>query len=157
MPRLPRHGLAIGLLAALSVGLAPAGCGDDQDPEGAKDLLQRIRDDDYRSWTRAPGYAERKTSSAPHGDQVEIFVNDVVERALEGGEDAWPVGSIIAKDGYDDAGDLVLIAAMEKLEDGWYWAEWDAETDEADYSGRPSVCIDCHSTGDDYVRAFGLP
>ena len=67
------------------------------------------------------------------------------------------MGSIVAKDGYADDGSAVLIAAMEKREDGWYWAEWDAETDESEYSGRPGLCIDCHSSGADYVRAFGFP
>lgn len=149
-----------GRLAASTVALLGAlSCGDDQDPGGAVDLLQRLRDEDYRGWDRAPGYGERRTSSAPHGDQVEIFVNDVVVEALTAGAsiDAWPVGSIVAKDGYTDDGGLDLIAAMEKREDGWYWAEWDGETDESIYSGKPSLCIDCHASGADYVRAFGLP
>jgi hypothetical protein len=148
-----------GLPVAALVLLGALSCGDDQDPDGAVDLLQRLRDEGYRDWDRAPGYPERRASSAPHGDQVEIFVNDVVVEALGAGAslDKWPVGSIVAKDGYTDDGTLDLIAAMEKREDGWYWAEWDGETDESIYSGKPSVCIDCHASGADYVRAFGLP
>lgn len=154
--------LRVNLAAVVVLGGMVAGvvsCGDDQDPEGAVDLLQRLRDDDYRAWERAPGYPERRASRAPHGDQVEIFVNDVVVEALTTGAslDAWPVGSIVAKDGYADDGTLDLVAAMEKREDGWYWAEWDGENDESIYSGKPSICIDCHASGADYVRAFGLP
>jgi len=143
----------------LATALLAISCGDDQDPEGAKDLLQRVRDDGYTKWARAPGYDERRASSAPHGDQVDIFVNDVVEGALASGDglEAWPVGSIIAKDGYDDDGTLALIAVMEKRNDGWYWAEYDGESDESIYSGKPAVCIDCHASGDDEVRAFSLP
>ncbi len=67
----------------------------------------------------------------------------------------WPLGSWIIKDGYD--GDtLELVATMEKREAGWFWAEYDAEGSAA-YSGSPAVCTDCHSSGADYVRAFGFP
>ncbi len=148
-----RLGLALGLLSLV------ASCGDDQDPAGAASLLQRLRDQSYQEWDRAPGYGERRTSSAPHGDQVEIFVNDVVADSLGAGQalESWPVGSIVAKDGYADDGSLDLIAAMEKREDGWYWAEWDGDDDTSIYSGKPAICIDCHASGADSVRAFGLP
>ena len=148
--------MILGVLG-LSVGLFA--CGDDQDPEGAADLLQRLRDDDYQSWARGPGYAERRVSFAAHGDEVEIFVNEVAAKALssDDGLETWPVGSIIAKDGYDEDGTHLLVAAMEKRADGWYWAEWDAESGTSDYSGKPGICIDCHASGSDYVRAFSLP
>ena len=143
------------LLASL---FAVVSCGDDQDPAGAKDLLQRVRDEGYTKWARAPGYEDRKTSSAPHGDEVEIFVNEIVAEALAAGESIseWPVGSIVAKDGYTEDGELDLIALMEKRDDGWYWAEYDGDG-ESIYSGKPSICIDCHASGSDYVRAFSLP
>ena len=146
------------ILLATSL-LAVVSCGDDQDPEGAKDLLQRVRDEGYTEWARAPGYDSRRTSSAPHGDEVEIFMNDVVAKARADGASLseWPVGSIVAKDGYTEDGELELIALMEKRDDGWYWAEYDAETGESDYSGKPSICIDCHASGADFVRAFSLP
>lgn len=149
----------LSVAALIPLVLALSGCGDDQDPEGAASLLDRLRSEDYRSWQRAPGYPERRASTAPHGDEVEIFVNDVVATALADGAalEEWPVGSIVAKDGYDEGGGLELVAAMEKRDDGWYWAEWDGETDESIYSGKPSTCIDCHASGADYVRAFGFP
>jgi len=62
---------------------------------------------------------------------------------------------IIAKDGFDGS-DLEITAIMEKRRDGWYWAEFDDDGD-PDYSGRPDVCIDCHASGSDFVRAFRLP
>ena len=55
-----------------------------------------------------------------------------------------------------DGSDLELVAVMEKRDDGWFYAEFDGEG-EADYSGKPAVCTDCHESGDDYVRAFSLP
>jgi hypothetical protein len=142
------------LLVVLSL---VAGCGDNQDDAGARALLKRVQSESYREWQRAPGYEARRSSNAPHGGAVEIYVNDVVAEllALETPIDTWPIGSLIAKDGYS-GGSLELTALMEKREDGWYWAEYDDDGDPA-YSGHPDLCIDCHRSGSDFVRAFGFP
>jgi hypothetical protein len=134
-----------------------AGCGDNQDDEGARALLARIRADRYTTWDRAPGYERRRASSAPHSESVDVYVNDLIAEVLAVGEPvpSWPEGSIIAKDGFAGS-DLELIAVMEKRADGWFWAEYDDDGD-PDYSGRPEVCTDCHRSGSDYVRAFRLP
>jgi Cytochrome P460 len=146
----------LSLSTVLWLGIAAVGCGDNQDPGGARELWTQIHELDYRSWQRAPGYAERRASNAPHSDAVEIFVNDVVTQALSAGPAAsWPVGSLIVKDGWDGE-TLQLVAVMEKRASGWYWAEYDGSGDAA-YSGSPTLCIDCHRSGADFVRAFGLP
>jgi len=130
-----------------------AACGDDQDPKGARELLDRVRAEDYPAWTRAPGYETRRSSRAPHSESVDIYINEVVVTALEADPpvEAWPVGSIIVKEGWD-GGDRELIALMEKREDGWFWAEFFGS--DSKYSGKPELCIDCHRSGDDFVRAF---
>jgi hypothetical protein len=143
-------------LALVPLALAVAGCTDDQDPEGAMELWDRVHAEGYQSWQRAPGYETRRPTDAPHADEVEIFVNPVVVEALAGPAiTSWPVGSLIAKDGYAD-GEIDLVALMEKRSDGWFWAEYDADG-ESSYSGKPDICIDCHSSGADLVRAFGFP
>jgi len=146
------HQLAFICLTALALG-----CGDNQDDPGARDLLARVKADRYRSWDRAPGYEKRRDSNAPHSNAVDIYVNDIVAEvlALSAHDGAWPVGSIIAKDGFD-GGDLEITALMEKREDGWFWAEYDDEGN-PDYSGHPDICINCHQSGSDFVRAFRLP
>lgn len=132
-----------------------SGC-HNQDEAGAEALWESFHDEDYRSWERAPGYPGRTPSSAAHGDAVEIFINDVLADALAGGKlGAWPEGSRIVKDGYED-GEPHLVAAMEKRADGWFWAEYDPDG-EVNYSGAPKVCTNCHGSGADYVRAFGFP
>jgi len=151
-----KHVLMASMLALLAVG-----CGDDQDPEGAQELFDRIHEQDYRSWERAPGYAARQPSDAPHSDAVDIYVNDVIAAAIAAGEplQEWPLDSLIVKDGFNADDELDLIAAMEKRQGGWFWVEYtdpDAGGD-AKYSGEPEICIDCHQSGSDYVRAFGLP
>ena len=139
------------LLLALAAA-ATAGCGDDQDPQGAKAFWDKIHAESYRSWARAPGYETRKPTNAPHSDEVDIYLNPTMADALASGAATFPVGSIIAKDGYNGS-EHAIIAAMEKRDAGWYWAEWDADSaGEADYSGAPAICTDCHASGKDYVR-----
>ncbi len=136
--------------------LALAGCGQDDDPAGAEALWNDIHAQKYTTWTRAPGYETRRPTSAPHGDEVAIYVNDVVAKALEGAAiSAWPEGSVIVKDGFE-GGELDIVAAMEKRADGWFWAEWSADGGSM-FSGKPSTCTDCHASGGDFVRAFALP
>jgi hypothetical protein len=138
-----------------------AGCGGDdedknQDPAGADQLWARIHQESYRTWERAPGYEQRRESSAPHGDHVDIYVNETLAGALAGPPlTSWPVGSLVVKDGFRGT-DPYLVAAMEKRADGWYYAEWSASGG-AKYSGRPSLCTGCHVQGQDNLRAFPLP
>lgn len=133
-----------------------ASCGDNQDDAGARALLSQVKADQYRTWSRAPGYERRRSSNAPHSDAVDIYINATVEETLSANDvTEWPVGSIIAKDGFSGS-DHELTALMEKRDDGWFWAEYDSDGDPA-YSGKPDICIDCHRSGSDGVRAFRLP
>jgi|GEM_PF-1400783 len=111
----------------------------------------------YRSWNRAPGFPKRHISTSAHGDEVDMYVNDVVQKVFDEKKKitSWPVGSVIMKDGYKN-GKLRLIAWMEKRADGWVWIEWDDKMKPL-YQGRPSICTGCHSAGDDFVRAFSFP
>lgn len=156
---MPRPSTALLALLVLPTCLLTA-CGDDQEPAAARALKRRIYELDYRSWRRAPGYETRQDARAPHSDYVDIYVNDVVTAALDAGEplDAWPVGSLIVKDGFERFNDSrpEIIAVMEKRDDGWFWAEY-FDDDDAKYSGQPDICLDCHDSGNDYVRAFALP
>lgn len=146
--------------ALLVVASLLAGCRQNDDPGGAESLWEQVgaTTSAYRaSWRRAPGYEQRRPSDAPHKDEVEIFVNPTVAAALDAKQaiTSWPVGSVIVKEGFDGS-DRELVAIMEKRADGWYWAEYDGSGDPL-YSGRPSLCIDCHASGADGVRAFGFP
>ncbi len=154
--RFPLRFPSLPLLVPLALCLAVA-CGDNQDDAGARKALASAEDQSYRSWDRAPGWPGRTESDAPHGGSVDIYINDVIADALAVGEPLklWPQGSMIVKDGWDGS-DLELIALMEKRSDGWFYAEYDDEGDPI-YSGHPDVCIDCHTRGSDFVRAFRLP
>jgi hypothetical protein len=139
------------LLAAL------AGCGGNEDPDGARALLAKLQAANYRSWPRAPGWETRQPTSAPHAEDVDIFVDPKTAKLFADGTKltSWPVGTTIVKDGWD-GDDLEIIAVMEKREDGWYWAEFNGSGKPL-FSGRPSICTNCHDGGADFVRAFGFP
>lgn len=136
-----------------------AGCAEDKntDPEGASALLKRLQTEDYRSWTRPPGWESRKKAASPHSDEVEIYVSSAVVDVLtrKVAAKTWPVGSIVVKDGFK-AGRHDLTAVMEKREDGWFYAEFGSDGTPL-FSGQPSVCVQCHETGADFIRAFGFP
>jgi len=146
----------LALTAALSV-MACAGDDENQDEDGALQLLARARAENYREWVRPPGWETRMPSNAPHGAAVDIYVNETVVAALGSATPlhAWPEGSTTVKDGWNGA-ELRLIAIMDKRSDGWYWAEYDA-SGEPTYSGHPATCTNCHASGSDFVRAFRLP
>ena len=151
---------ACGLLAGLLAGILLVACGDagPVDATGGRALLERVQTDDYRTWQRAPGWATRAPSIAGgHGGQLDIYVNDVVASVLDRGEHVSELraGSTIVKDVWDGM-TLHAIAIMDKRQDGWYWAEFDAKS-AVSASGHPQGCITCHERGDDFVRAFVLP
>ena len=141
------------LLAATAL----VGCGDNQDPDGADSFWSAIHAAKYTDFAHAPGYETKQPTSAPHDDEVLIYVNDIVTSALNGGKPltAWPDGSLIVKDAHE-SGAVTVVAAMEKRSGAWYWAEWSADG-AAKYSGKPALCVDCHESGGDFVRAFPLP
>ena len=143
--------------------LVLSACGQDDDPEGARVLWAKINaGPGFRSWDRAPGFPTRKPSFTAHASAVEIFVNADLSSALATPRTTslaeWPVGSVIVKEGF--SGDSrKLVAVMEKRAEGWFWAEYDDGGD-SKYSGRPSVCTDCHDNRkgySDWVYAFELP
>jgi hypothetical protein len=154
-------------VAIVSVATFASACGQDDDPDGARVLWDKVNaGPGFRAWQRAPGYATRKPSFTSHAKAVEIFVSPEVSTSLAPPPTAravaaWPVGSIVVKEGFSsvNGGARKLVAVMEKRADGWFWAEYDDEG-ESTYSGRPSVCVDCHShrkSFSDWVYSFELP
>lgn len=144
-------------LALVALTASLAACRDNSESDAAVELLSDVKEQQYQSWARAPGYETRKPAASPHGDEVDIFVNDVVSAALGGPAlAAWPDGSIIVKDGYAASGELEVVAVLAKEDGGWFWAEYDADGAPL-YSGEPAVCTGCHASGGDFVRAFALP
>jgi len=138
--------------AGLAVALATTACRDNQDPEGAADLWNRVQASGYRAFPRPRGYAVREPSFTLHGGSVDIFLNPTLAAASKSPVriTEWPIGSMIIKDGYSGKSDsLSIVAVMEKQADGWYFAEYSGDG-EVLFSGKPKVCTDCHDARKDY-------
>jgi hypothetical protein len=145
--------IVVGLLAISACGRAEAG-----------DIRDEIEEDDYRNtYARAPGWESGRLPSdgGPHGAFVDIYVNDVMQEAIEANEpiDRWPEGSIIVKDGWSaqEGGDYEFLSFMERRSDGWFWAEYNDRGRLVSAGLDDSTCTGCHESGDDSVRAFALP
>lgn len=152
-----------GRLPALVTVLVTLGVACAEDDTEALALLDEIVAADYRgTFDRAPGYETPLVpSDGPHGTHVDIYVDSTVAEALvaDPAPTAWPEGSIIVKDAWNDAAgeDLRFIAVMEKRGDVWYWAEFN-DDDEVVVAGLDTGrCTGCHDSGMDQVRAFDLP
>ncbi len=151
-----RSAWALPLVCALA---CLAGCYDNQQPIAADELWQRIHEQGYRDFAHAPGYdSGPKPTSPAHGDLADIYINDVVVKALDddGPLTGWPSGSLIVKDVFDDEGPLTFVVVMDKQSDGWFFAEYDPDGD-ALFSGQPDTCLGCHKPANDRVLAFSLP
>lgn len=152
---------AVGGLLAMLAGCLVGACGGNEAPDEARSLLAEVREAGYREWSRAPGYENRRPTAAPHGDEVDIYVNGDLAAAVTKGAPsvgAWPVGSIVVKDGWDEDGaTLEIIAVMEKRSDGWFFAEYHGESGDPDFSGRPAICLDCHVRDAHYDRILAFP
>jgi hypothetical protein len=156
------------VLGALAVLTAlTAACGQDDDPDGARVLWEKVNAaPGFATWQRAPGYATRMPSFTAHANAVEIFVSPEVSTTLATPTNGmpvttWPVGSILVKEAFSSVsgGSRKAVAIMEKRADGWFWAEYD-DSGTSTYSGHPTVCVDCHAhrkSYSDWVYSFELP
>src|SRR5207253_5819231 len=107
------------LLLAAVIGAAACG-GQDDDPNGAKELYAKINAaPGFQAWSRAPNYGTRMPSNTVHGRSVDVYVSKEVSAVLAGPKaiTTWPVGSVIVKDGYCRCGNRDSIAVMEKRAD----------------------------------------
>jgi hypothetical protein len=122
------------------------------DEAGARSLWERLHSADYRSWQRAPGWETPKPTIRPHGETAEIFLNPTLDAARKTSAlTRWPDGSVIVKESQAS-----VLAALEKTEGNWYYAEWRANGDVL-YAGVPDVCTNCHDAGEDQLFSLGLP
>ncbi len=156
------------LSAALALSAAPALTACDGEtgftPAPDHELLTQVQNEKYREWSRVPGRDMRLPTNAPHGHQVEIFINAPLVDALANadglGRTSWPEGSTAVLEGFVDGvtTDLEQVVIMQKRYGVWYWEQYQGDDFESPrFSGRPGVCLGCHNTGQDFTRSFGLP
>lgn len=162
----PGAAVSLATVTALSCGLLLACAAepgepapDVEDRAAAEALWARLQAIGYRDFPRPPGYEERQPAEGPHGVAIDLFVNDVVDEALgaePGSLAAWPERSLIVKEAFDAAGELELVAVLEKQDGSFVFAEFDAGGAPL-FHGTPALCLGCHAEGSDQVLAFELP
>jgi hypothetical protein len=122
------------LVATLALACA---CGEaslvHEEHAGARELLELVRTADYPSWTN-----EAIEGDAPHGAWSVVFVDAIMEGALDGEpRERWPDGATIVCEGRELAdGEAALIMIMRKQDDAWTWAQLDADDEPLVFSAR---------------------
>ena len=150
------------LAAAFACGAVACNAGE------SGELRDEIEGDDYRNtYARAPGGEEGRlpAQGGPHGGFIDLYINEVMVDAIADAEasgealTAWPEGSIIVKDGWSamEGGDFEYLSFMERRSDGWFWGEYRGNGRLVSAGLDDSTCTGCHASGEDEVRAFGLP
>jgi predicted small secreted protein len=130
-------------------------------------LFTYLKSGKYKSYANQE--KEAHPSLGPHqklGLPVRVFMNDIIAKSLEEGNDEHPLGSVVVKEMFTSDNKPNGWAVMAKTHDktdggnGWFWYE---VTDDADADKIAAIgngvegCVSCHTIGTDMVRtAFPL-
>lgn len=141
-----------------------AGCSEEASSPEADRIRDELNAADYaQTFARAPGWETPRLPEAggAHGRFVDIYINNIVLEALasEVALARWPDGSLIVKDGWNDAEGRqhLFFAFMERRPEGWFWGEYRGDGSLVAAGVDEPRCANCHSAGQDSVFAFGLP
>ena len=139
------------LSACASKGGDTAGSLDDATQALVDELLAASAG--YDTWAQTQDWSGvRPTSGGAHGDSVQIWWNDLAFSAYEaGGAAPLPEGSILIKEGYNDAEgtDLKAVTYLWK-NDGLFWLTTiDGSVTDAGYDY--AYCLGCHEGAPDGV------
>ncbi len=114
-----------------------------------------VKEGKYKDWLAEPTVHE---SRGPHGGKVRVYFNEAVVQSLRAGNATHPVGSILVKELYDDAGQALTGHALDvKVAEGagkdtWIFYEGFGPSYSNNYYGRGhGTCHGCHEAGRDYV------
>lgn len=106
----------------------------------------------YESWGQIDGWQGVQPGDTVHGAFVDVRWNETALTAIDGDNaDPMPIGSIMVKQGYDDADGNIErnLTVMNKVDGyGWFYASWDAAGDNLT-AGSPASCTGCHDAGSD--------
>ncbi len=154
--------LLIGALAAggctnMSIPEDSGGAMTDSDgagasaPTGAKLSTGIMQDDPYQQWAQFPDRQGTLPSALPHGPMSQVFINGVVQSALDNFDGALPEGSIIVKENVGTSLDVteVALTVMWKVQgfdpanNDWFWANMTPDG-EIVAEGKVQGCTACH-------------
>jgi hypothetical protein len=120
-------------------------------------LQAHLQQSDYAtSWQHWPNLDPFYPGQEPHGALLRTYLNSVAYDAVQRGDTLMPVGSVIVKESYTPARELINVTVMSKASGyapdagDWYWLAA-APDGSVEASGRVAMCRDCHAAGRDYV------
>ncbi|WP_081988161.1 cytochrome P460 family protein [Psychroserpens jangbogonensis] len=131
-------------------------------PLGKEQLFAYLKSGKYKSYSNKEATAH--PSLGPHqklGLPVRVFMNDIIAKSLEEGNNEHPLGSVIVKEMFTADNQPNGWAIMAKTHDksdggnGWFWYE---VTDDNDADKIAAIgngvegCVSCHTIGRDMVR-----
>ena len=129
------------------------GCGSgESDADHAKTLMRQ-----YSNWTKTNA---KRFRSKPHKAMITNWVNGIGAKTFRSGKGNYPVGSMIAKEGWKK-GKRSIVFFMEKRagydsSNGDWWYATVTASGVVKNSGLVKGCAGCHSGADnDFV--FGNP
>lgn len=134
-------------------------------PEATAEAVHAFLEaDDYRNtWPHEPASDGIRPNirDAPHGNPLEIFVRGCVEQTWGTDAEQYPPGALVVLRGYQAGDGVTWEYVMYRTSDaagapGWWWAVYDAGDHTIEEPGSLVSCYGCHSSGDDFVRAFTL-
>jgi len=120
-------------------------------PTGAKLFTMITQDDPFEQWAQFSDRQGTLPSSLPHGPMSQVFINGVVESALDNFDGTLPDGSIIVKKniGTDPLVTEAALTIMWKVagfdpdNNDWFWANITTDGQIA-AEGKVASCVGCH-------------
>lgn len=140
------------------------GCSEDvltNDQKLANEIWDEIQG--YETWAQDSTFAEIQSGNSPHGDYVQIWLNETVANFFKNPDTlenaTLPLGSILVKEGYSDSDGKSLnkVTIMKKIDgydpdhNNWFWAIYNEGGELAGKNGKESSCYNCHISGNDYL------
>lgn len=165
-------------VVAVTIGLVLSGTGEERAEAGEPVVRQvagpdttgasvwaYLHENEYQEWATWPEKGEMYQGQAPHGARLTTYLNGIAADALEGGEEAFPAGSIIVKENYTPDGGLAAVTTMYKVPGynpdaaDWFFTkhlaggELDRTPNGMAMEGRVPGCIGCHQAkaDNDYI------
>jgi len=124
-------------------------------------VMQFLADSGYEdSWPHEPEFdGIHVASDGFHYTPIQILVRPCVAETWGTGAERYPAGAMIVLQQWASAPPGIYL--MYRISDeagapGWWWAAQDRAGDPVGEAGTDVGCDGCHSTGDDFVRSFGL-
>ena len=126
-------------------------------------MMAYLEQVDYQtSWRLWPGQGKKYPSMGGHMELLTTYVNPPAHAAIVGKEGAMAPGSIVLKETYTEAGELLNITVMYKVEgyypehNDWFWLKA-LDDGTVELEGKPEGCFVCHSDmkSNDYIFIGG--